>query len=130
VAGVVNLEKNTTFAAVKLGGNNRFRVAGASFLMVLFLSLWCSSNLFFHAHIINNQVITHSHFSSGAGHTHTGAECTVISMISLSLVLLGGALILLSFGVKWEKSENFQNFNAADLFTGSIRSLRAPPACC
>jgi hypothetical protein len=115
---------------VKLGGNNRFRVAGASFLMVLFLSLWCSSNLFFHAHIINNQVITHSHFSSGAGHTHTGAECTVISMISLSLVLLGGALILLSFGVKWEKSENFQNFNAADLFTGSIRSLRAPPACC
>lgn len=130
MAGVVNLEKNTTFAAVKFGRKNRFRVAGASFLLVLFLSLWCSSNLFFHAHIINNQVITHSHFSSGAGHTHTGAECTVISMISLSLALLGSALFMLSFGVKGRRLENSHNFNVADLYTGSICSLRAPPAGC
>ncbi|MBO5804458.1 MAG: hypothetical protein J6S16_05010 [Bacteroidales bacterium] len=115
---------------MKLGGNNRFRVAGASFLMVLFLSLWCSSNLFFHTHIVNNQLITHSHFSSEAGHSHSGAEFTVISMLSLSLALMAGVILLLSFGVKWEKSKNFQNFNTADLYTGSIRSLRAPPAGC
>lgn len=130
MAGVVNLEKNTTFAAVKFGRKNRFRVACASFLMALFLSLWCSSNLFFHAHIINNQVITHSHFSSEAGHSHSGAEFTVISMISLSFALLAGAFLMLIFGVKGKKSENFQNFNVADLYTGSICSLRAPPAGC
>ena len=115
---------------MKFGGINRFRVAGASFLMVLFLSLWCSSNLFFHTHIVNNQLITHSHFSSEAGHSHSGAEFTVISMLSLSLALMAGAILLLSFGVKGKISENFYNFNIAELFTGSIRSLRAPPACC
>ena len=130
MAGVVYLVKNTTFAAVKFERTNKIRGLKAAFLLLLFFTIWSGSNLFYHSHIVNSEVVTHSHPYSNAGHTHTGGEMQMIAALSLSLVLVATAFWSAAPDGRHTKSEISLKFDIATPFTGSLHSLRAPPAVC
>ena len=130
MAGVVDLVKNTTFAAVKFERTNKMRGLKAAFLLLLFFTIWSGSNLFYHSHIVNSEVVTHSHPYSNAGHTHSGMEMQMIAALSLSLVLVATAFWSAAPDGRSVKSEILLKFDIATLFNGSHRSLRAPPAVC
>lgn len=59
------------------------RNIGALLLLVLFTEFWCSTHLFYHSHIINGQVIVHSHpFQDQDAGTHSQQELKLISLLS------------------------------------------------
>jgi hypothetical protein len=58
----------------------------AGFLLVLFCGYMVSITCFSHSHIIDGQIVTHSHPYKGAsdnpGHSHTAAQLVFIEMLS------------------------------------------------
>ena len=130
MVGVVYLEKNTTFAAVKFQKYDRSGAVKAASLLVLFISLWCSSNLFYHTHLVDSEVVTHSHPYTSASHTHSGVEIQTIALLSFSVAILVLSMVLLLIDIRVKISENYNKFYNADPFSGALHSFRAPPAVC
>ncbi len=62
--------------------NNSIKTFIARALLVLFIFYYASSTLFIHSHIIDGEVITHSHPYSSTSHTHTGASIELISLLN------------------------------------------------
>lgn len=109
---------------------NRIKVIKGAILLALFIFTWSSSNLFYHSHIVNSEVVTHSHPYTNAGHSHSGVEMVTVAMLSLSVALIPWVALSLIFDNGGRKTENYQIFNVVDPFSGSLLSLRAPPAVC
>lgn len=57
-------------------------------LLFLFIGYYSSITLFWHAHRIGNEVITHSHPFNTADHSHTTAQFALIKMLSTTVGLL------------------------------------------
>lgn len=100
-------------------------------MLILFLSLWSSSHMFYHTHIVDNQTVTHSHPYSKSEHTHSSAEFQLITMNSLHLALLAVVCLLLNL-IKFARQQQFfiKSDNVVSLFKGALLSLRAPPVSC
>lgn len=102
----------------------------ASLMLVLFLSLWSISNLFYHTHVVDSEIITHSHPYTGASHSHSGSEYQTISLLSLGLVSLSFMALYLLEPCRICRTlsickEEIKIFSPED---SSL--LRAPPAVC
>lgn len=75
-------------------------------LVVLFVSYYCESSLFYHTHYFSWGVVTHSHpylpaGSGTSGHTHTPVQCDTIAQLSMLLFVAGISLVSLFLpGVK------------------------------
>lgn len=52
-------------------------------MLALFTAFWCSTHLFYHSHIINGQVVVHSHPFSEDGTPHSQQELKLISILSV-----------------------------------------------
>ncbi|MDR1897880.1 MAG: hypothetical protein LBR10_13930 [Prevotellaceae bacterium] len=105
----------------------------AAFLMMLFVSYLASITMFVHTHIVDGQIITHSHPYCGTpdnpGHSHTAAQFLTIA--HLSNLLMTGASIFV-FACFLAKKTIVRNFLSRYRFERSCSapcSLRAPPVC-
>ena len=80
------------FAVLKIKMKRLLRNIGALFLFVLFTEFWCSTHLFYHSHVVDGQVIVHSHpFEDEGENQHTQQELKLISILSAFLSTLPGA---------------------------------------
>ena len=66
--------------------------------MVLFVSYYCESSLFYHTHYFSWGVVTHSHpylpaGSGTPGHNHTPVQCDTIAQLSMLLFVAGISLV-------------------------------------
>lgn len=61
------------------------RNISAFFLLVLFMGFWSSTHLFYHTHIVDGQIIVHSHPFGNSTAGHTGQELKLISILSVFL---------------------------------------------
>ncbi|TWV12387.1 hypothetical protein FQ707_09940 [Bacteroidaceae bacterium HV4-6-C5C] len=100
-----------------------------SFLVVLFLYYHIGNTAFIHTHVIQNQIITHSHpFLPGAHHGHTSGEIATIAWMNATLAFFAPLASLIYFCV-------FGIFilQIIHIFFTRIKvavcSLRAPPYC-
>ena len=88
-------------------GNIGLGKASGMVCLAIFLISFCSSNLFWHSHKINDRIIVHSHFfwhphaeedagssADPIGHTHTGDQLNGISIILHSVQMVSEALHL------------------------------------
>lgn len=130
MARIVHLIYSIIFAVVNFERHNRIRAIKAANLLALFIFIWCSSNLFSHTHIVNSEVVTHSHPYTSTGHSHSGLEFQTIAMLSLSLALVVWSVFHLACTNGVRKSENYQTFNVVSPFGGALHLLRAPPVFC
>lgn len=55
------------------------------FLLVLFIGFWSSTHLFYHTHIVDGQIIVHSHPFGNSSSGHTSQELKLISILSVFL---------------------------------------------
>ena len=67
-------------------------------LVVLFVSYYCESSLFYHTHYFSWGVVTHSHpylpaGSGTPGHNHTPVQCDTIAQLSMLLFVAGISLV-------------------------------------
>jgi hypothetical protein len=104
----------------------------ASFLLVIFCGYMVSITCFTHTHIINGQLVSHSHPYKGSPsnpeHNHTATQLISIALLSYFVtlsVMFVGLLHILSSKIIIRKI--FQTFFDKQL---QIRSyaLRAPPS--
>jgi hypothetical protein len=114
----------------KMIRNKKWLVAG--FLLALFCGYMISITCFSHSHVVNGQLVTHSHPYKGTpdnpGHSHTSTQFISIALLSYFLTLsasFAGLVHILSG--KIITREIFRTFSGEQL---QIRpySLRAPPA--
>lgn len=61
------------------------RNTSAFFLLVLFIGFWSSTHLFYHTHIVDGQIIVHSHPFGNSSSGHTSQELKLISILSVFL---------------------------------------------
>lgn len=61
------------------------RNISAFFLFVLFIGFWSSTHLFYHTHIVDGQIIVHSHPFGNSSSGHTSQELKLISILSVFL---------------------------------------------
>ena len=67
-------------------------------LVMLFVSYYCESSLFYHTHYFSWGVVTHSHpylpaGSGTPGHNHTPVQCDTIAQLSMLLFVAGISLV-------------------------------------
>ena len=67
-------------------------------LVVLFVSYYCESSLFYHTHYFSWGVVTHLHpylpaGSGTPGHNHTPVQCDTIAQLSMLLFVAGISLV-------------------------------------
>jgi hypothetical protein len=71
----------------------------ACFLLVLYCGYRVSVTCFFHSHIVDGQIIAHSHPYKGTpdnpGHSHTNAQFLLIEFLS-HIVILGAISVVLA----------------------------------
>lgn len=102
----------------------------AAMLLTIFLAYLATSTLFPHAHLLNGEVLTHSHPYEGTpdnpGHSHSQAELQLIDSLTKYVAVAVGATleinpILILCGIV--------AVAAADVVSRSAEycSLRAPP---
>ena len=65
------------------------RNTSAFFLLVLFIGFWSSTHLFYHTHIVDGQIIVHSHPFGNSSSGHTSQELKLISILSLRRISAG-----------------------------------------
>ncbi len=114
---------------------NKYLHLGSGFLMLmLFVSYVAELSLFNHKHMVDGQIIVHSHFYSGSAdtpqHNHTSQQFSTISALSL-YVSLTASMVLFSFvvGRICCKIETLYQSHNGELVSHFIQ-LRAPPVLC
>lgn len=104
------------------------RTATACLLLILFMGLWASSNLFIHTHIVNSQLVTHSHpFSHKTTHSHSGAELNLLAAYARLAFLSCGLSLLALPAVRKNKLLYCSTLKNQTSYYGTCRCLRAPP---
>lgn len=98
-------------------------------LLVVYATLFASSNLFYHSHHIGDKVIVHSHLLGGGHHSHSLVQIQAIDLITSSVIDLEEPAHLPLFyeGKPYDISceESVRPLENAPIFHFS---LRAPPA--
>jgi hypothetical protein len=103
-------------------------------MLMLFLGYETEISLFSHKHVVDGQVIVHSHFYSGSAdnpqHNHTSQQFSTISALSLFVSLAAG-MVLFSFVVSRisHKIETIY-LSHVEQSNSLYISLRAPPVLC
>ena len=101
------------------------------FLLILFLEYESSTTLFLHKHIIDGQLVTHSHLytntSETGKHTHTSYEfITIVTLSALLITTVLFDLILRLFSLRSLKGTDLEN-TPPFIQVLSTLSLRGPP---
>ncbi|MDR0658291.1 MAG: hypothetical protein LBG18_05080 [Mediterranea sp.] len=104
----------------------------AVFLLSLFIGYQANITFFVHTHVVNGQMITHSHLYRGTpdnpGHGHTTAQIQTIADISL-LLTTGIFIAVLSHFLSGKRTvRNLSVQYACGQRHPRPYSLRAPPA--
>ena len=96
--------------------------------LTLFLSLFVSSNFFYHSHYENGILVTHSHpYSASKNHSHGEAELSLFKTLALTSALIILSLMLIRVD-KFRLNLLFDNrVILLFSFNGYNKSLRAPP---
>ena len=105
----------------------------ASFLLILFMGYVSSVSLFQHGHIVNGQLIAHSHpysdTSETGQHTHTSCEFITIAALSvLQILAVSLGFLLILFAVQLLKKVNLEDSTTL-IRTPFTLFLRGPPVC-
>lgn len=98
--------------------------------VVLFAYMWSSNHLFTHKHIVNNNIVSHSHpYSQNRTHDHSSSELNFYSAIALLVVL--GVSSLAFCALLRGRHFVYQSVDlvAATVYCGQRRLFRGPPAC-
>lgn len=78
-----NFSKSAIFVADMM---DRIKKLISVVLLVVYATLFASSNLFYHSHHIDGRVIVHSHLLGGQQHTHTSVQILAIDLITSSAI--------------------------------------------
>ena len=104
---------------------------GTWILVVLFLSYYVSATMFYHTHYFNWGTVTHSHpyfpfDKDSANHTHTPAQCQVISFLTNLLLIFSIISVFICKTVIVQKIYlRVRSFTSC--FNIIFSPLRAPP---
>ena len=104
---------------------------GKWMLVILFLSYYISTTMFYHTHDFNWGTVTHSHpylpsNSEAPSHTHTPVQCQTISFLSYLLLTLSFvAAFFCNIGIV--KKIYIRIYSCKSLFQPVFSPLRAPP---
>lgn len=98
-------------------------------LLVVYATLFASSNLFYHSHHIDGKVIVHSHLFGGQQHSHSSVQILAIDLITSSVIDLEEPVhVPLFFEGKSQVISCEESVRPLEKTPIIHFSLRAPPA--
>lgn len=103
----------------------------AFLLLLIFVEYVAGITLFMHSHIVNGDVIYHSHYYSGSAeapnHTHSAQQLKVISALMLYVALAATTMFALFSPICRVEEQSVESCCKAQQPSLLNLSLRAPP---
>ena len=111
--------------------DNKKRITAGIVLALVYAFFFASTNLFYHSHTISNVRIVHSHPWSGAAHTHSDTQISLIEIFDSS-VYAQAELVVIESSVPETipATESIAPVGKPYCRGTFILSFRAPPAYC
>ena len=107
--------------------NNRIVKILKLWLITLFVSYYCESTLFYHTHVFEWGIISHSHLVwPNVQYNHTSGECQTIAQLTYILLITSALTVFLFFTELIKRLTEKSTLCKIQLIV-CHNSLRAPP---